>query len=433
MNLSNELQLPEFKIISKKEDDGVLYYNVEPIDDPSKCPHCNSLDFVKYGGIERFVRDMPLYGEPVAITILSNRFKCKNCDQTFTASFEFVADRSKITNRLKEDIKKRCLSGTISNLSAETGLSVATISRIIDEHIEEQESSWRYYTPKILGLSTITLGKKQRTLCIDIKRHGVVDILEKADKKSIYDYLVSKLSSEDIEAIVIDFNNPHRVAAYKACPGVDVIIDKYYTSREITRATNQELKRLNNGSLRWVILKNSSNLSLSESDELESGFSANPHLREIYETKEQLYDIYECKTTSEAEMVLNKIIKTLPKDCKYFKELIDKIEDFSVEVFSFLENPYSSSCIQNAAKAVMSIEKQGTGYSFRNLRARILFNQDRKVAKAIIRKRVYGKNNHSSDTCFNLMTDWRNEAIRYKEIEKSLGNYVEIEELQKLF
>ncbi|GAB1475868.1 ISL3 family transposase [Bacillota bacterium] len=433
MNISNELQLPEFNIISKKEESGFLHYNVEPISNPLKCPHCNSSEIVKNGGIERFLRDMPLYGKPVAITILSNRFKCKRCEQTFTASFDVAADRSKITNRLKEDIKKRCLSGTISNLSAESGLSVATISRLIDEHIEEKESSWQYYTPEILGLSTIMLGKKQRTLCVDIKRHGAIDILEKADRNSIYDYLTSKLTPGNIEGIVIDFNNPHRDAAYKACPGVNLVIDKYYTFREISRATNQELKRLNNGSLRWLILKNSANLSPSESDELKSGLLGSTHLNDIYETKERLYNIYKYKTDVEAERAFDLIVKTLPGDCKHFKELVHKIDDFRVEVFSFFESPYSSSCIQNAAKAVISIEKQGTGYSFKNFRARILFGKDRKEAKVIIKKPVYVKNNHNSGTCFKMITGWENDVAHYVETERVLGNYVEIESLEDIF
>ncbi len=422
----NDLLLPEFKILSKKEESGVIFYNVIPIKEPEECTFCHSKDVVQNGSIERLVRDIPSHDKQVALIIMSHRYKCKACNHTFSASFEMVDDRSKITNRFKDNIKNYCLKTTVSALSAETGLSVATISRIIKEYIAEQEAAWEFYTPKALGLSEIMIGKAKRTLCIDVENKGVIDLIEKSDKMFVEKYLKS-LDLNKIDVFLIDFNENFRNAITMAKPDAVILVDKFYVIRDVVGAVSKDLTKLGHHDINALFIKNSSKLTEEEQTLLNSNLANSSKIQKLYDIKEKLIGLYDFDNRNEAKRQFDSVRSLIGKDYPETAKLYEKLLDYQEEILSFIGSKYSSSGMQLASRAAAKIEKQGAGYSFENLKARLLFGYSKKTAKTVVRKPVYkpsdySKHNYTSFGGFNSSDTYKEESIR-------LGNYISLESI----
>lgn len=435
MILSNELQLPEFEIYNKTEKDGVLYYSVTPVETPKRCPHCGSTMIVKNGSVDRFVRDLPIYGKPVAITISTNRYKCRACEQSFTPSFESVDDRGKITKRMKDAIKAKCLQTGMTALADDMGLSTATIERIISECIKEKEADWTYYVPKILGLAEAVIGKKSRLICVDIERSGVVDVLEDNSSQTLRKFLEPALKDEQTHSFVIDFNEGYRDLIKEMFPKSSVYIDQFFVARDILSATNADIGRIGNSELRNTILKNSDKLSDEEERALEKLFRKDQRLRDLYEAKEQLLSMYDYDAKETADLAFEEARRVTPRDCKNMQALLQKIRKFREEVTGFIAaKDDMKSCIPSEVKLAKQVEKNGAGYKFENLRARLLFGNFKKEARAKIVKPVYKQPKHDSST-FYVFTphSWRGELVGYEEVEETLGNYVDIDMILEHF
>ena len=68
METVNELHLPNFEIINKKNlEDETYVYDVAPIEDELCCTECGCKHIVKNGTRDRPVRDLPIYDHSVCI------------------------------------------------------------------------------------------------------------------------------------------------------------------------------------------------------------------------------------------------------------------------------------------------------------------------------------------------------------------------------
>jgi len=439
LKLINEIQLPEFEIYNKKEDEnGVWYYSVTPVKDPERCPYCGSKMIVKNGSVDRFVRDLPLYEHPVAITISTNRYRCNNegCGRSFTPSFESVEDRDKITKRMKDVIKERCFQTGMTDLAESMGVSVATIDRIIKESIEERESDWTYYVPRVLGLAETVIGKKSRLICVDVENNGVVDILEDSSPEALRKFLKPAQKDEFQHGFVIDFNEDYKSVIKEMFPRSFIIVDQFFVTRDILLAAGADIGRLGNRELRNAILKNSEELSEEEEEKLRKLFRKTPRLEGLYEAKEQLYSMYDCDSWKQAEKAFEEARDIAPKDCRNMQDLLSKIRKFEIEVTRFVDHRDEiKSCIPLAIKLAKQVEKNGAGYSFKSLRARLLFGSYKKEARVTIRKPVYKKSSDQSSNIYKHAGLLFPEDLidHYEEKEKVLGNYVEIGSAMEFF
>lgn len=418
----NELQLQDVEILSKKLVDGVLYYEVSPKNRPDCCPRCQSTHISKNGRAARELMDSYLHDTPVVICVRSNRFICAKCGKSITNSISFAKKGGKTTARLRAQIKKRCLDWSIKQLKEEYGVSVRTISTITAEHIAELESKWTYYTPNILGLSNVKIGKNTRVLCLDVERNGIIDILEKSDKDSLTTYFTNNLDFSKLDTAVIGFNDVHRGALRNACDYLRIAIDKRYVLERTLSATRSELRGVDSKIVN-LILRNPYNLLPSERDQLLAALDEDKRLKRINDVKNKIYDMYQCHTQASAGEIFEGVydeVLFFEKDV-YLIDLVQLIDSFSEEVFNFFDANYSGMSIGNAVKLVKSVEKKGNGYSFKTLRARLLFGQ--KAAKAT--KTVYTSGGDS----FGLMTGHHNFNRGSSSREEFLGNYAPLDAL----
>lgn len=94
-----EMEPEEFYICDKKTDDsGNITYILRPIDQEKACRSCGSVNIIKHGTYDRKVRDLPSFKANIGLIIKGNRFRCKDCGNTWVNIYESVDADAKVTN-----------------------------------------------------------------------------------------------------------------------------------------------------------------------------------------------------------------------------------------------------------------------------------------------------------------------------------------------
>ena len=420
----NILQLPEFEIVFLEEKEGLTYYHVKPVNDNEKvfCPTCGK-PCVGNGAPERMVRDMPLFGKPIALLISANRYLCKSCGRSYPSFFECVDDRARITTRLREHIAKRCLIEPVSKLAEDNYISVATVSRITKETIKTLENNWKFYTPSILGLFTILIGGKKRILCVDVENNGIVELLEDADANTLESYFTKKIDKSRVKSIVMEFDKTHRSVIKRCFPTTKLICNYRHVVELIRNALIAELGRVRAKTYLSLVVKKKAELNETEKANLNDALKRNAGLRSIYDAKELLYDFLECEDSQSARNCLTKAYDISP-NCKHLRRAVEQIEDFFDEVQTGYDTSYNRDCAQKVVDLTRKLEKRGAGFKFSTLRARLLFAPEKKTAKA--KKIKYSPGPSGS---YGFMTSGH--LIDYEEYD--LGNYVSIDDVLNMW
>ena len=425
--LSNELQMPEFNIISKDERDGVLYYYVEAEKEIQIfCPKCGK-KCVKYGSVERLVHDLPIYGNPVALRINTNRYRCKNCEKTYSPSFESVEDRAKITRRLREHIGARCLSEPLSRIALDYDVSVATVSRICEEVISEKEKNWISASPAVLGLFDIMIGGRMRILCMDIEESGIIDLLEYSDKNTLKTYLTDKIDATKLNTVIIGFNPEHRDAISEHFQGqnLTIIADRRHLIEMFRNALLQELGRIRAKTLFPLVVKKGEDLNPDELEKLRRSFRRNKGLQTVYDGKERIYDFLKCTSSAKARNAFEKL-STISAECVFVRKVLIQADTLLFEMIKSYDYSYNQECTQEAVELIRKINKHGAGFKFKTLRARLLYAPPQKVKKAKITKRTYRPTGMSLANTYGLTYN------HYETEERVVGSYVSIKDVLNL-
>ncbi|TPG92973.1 hypothetical protein EEL32_00975 [Brevibacillus laterosporus] len=83
---TNMLNLPSFKILDMKESEYDYRFLVETIlPPPFYCPKCGTVaNLYKHGKKEQLFFDLPMHAKRVGIFVKRQRYKCKECEATFS-------------------------------------------------------------------------------------------------------------------------------------------------------------------------------------------------------------------------------------------------------------------------------------------------------------------------------------------------------------
>ena len=90
------LYLPNFKIISLFENELDSQIQVQLSVPPFVCPHCGSAaNLYKHGSREQLCMDLPIHGKRVGLLIQRQRYRCRECNQTFWERLDHTIDEKR--------------------------------------------------------------------------------------------------------------------------------------------------------------------------------------------------------------------------------------------------------------------------------------------------------------------------------------------------
>ena len=156
-------------------------------------------------------------------------------------------------------------------------------------------------------------------------------------------------------------------------PNAVVVFDRFHVMMLVNKALNQMRKQLGKKakSSRFLLLKNSSDLTEVERAQLEQILNQSACLRIAYEMKEEFREIYE--TSQTVQSGLNRMKKWLAQAQVFYPKAVQTIRDHLEGICNYFISRTTSGVMEGINNKAKLIMRQGYGFTdFENFRARLL-------------------------------------------------------------
>lgn len=389
------LNLPNFRILDMKESEYDYRFLVESTTlPPSHCPKCGTVaNLYKHGKKQQLYFDLPMHAKRVGIYVNRQRYKCRECNETFFENLPDMDVNRSVTNRLIDWIEEASLEKTFTSVADDIGVDEKTVRNIFNDHVAELEAQTEFRTPKWLGLDEVHLLKNYRFVVTDVENKSVIDILRKRNKDVVISYLSKLKDIDKVELVAMDMWRPYKDAVNMVIPHAKIVIDKFHVVKlanealeKIRKANRQNVSAKERRQLmrdRYVLLTRRKDLDdFDDQIKLQVWTDMFPLLGQAYELKEQFFDIYEAKTVDEAYKLYQEWVSNVPKELMiYFEDLIKAMTNWEEEIFNYFISPITNAYTESLNRLIKTINHIGRGYSFEALRAKILFTQGYRKVK----------------------------------------------------
>lgn len=363
------------------------------------CPYCDSQGYV-HNYRDKDIRDKDNSAGRVVLRIKARSFKCIDCGKTYTEELSMVEPNAYITKRMRDFIGKAALHHTFDRIAGDYGLDPKTISLAFRKWVNIQDEKRKEATvcPRILGIDEAHLspeGKKDgmRGVFVDVENSCVLDITEDRLKPTVIEWLENIPHNENLEVVTMDMWDGYRQAVYEVFRDkVLVVIDHFHVIQELIKqmqaAKNNVLDHVTAGTLKphtdyqSLLRMNIEDLSKDQMQRLTRLLEDIPDLQIVYALKESFRAIYNIKDRKAAEEAFERWCKQIPDtdDFKPYKSVERTVRKWHKEIFNFFDTDRASNAVTEAMNGLIKkVNRNGNGYSFEVLRAKILYGAGTKA------------------------------------------------------
>ncbi|MCP4560460.1 MAG: ISL3 family transposase, partial [Bosea sp.] len=283
------------------------------------------------------------------------------------------------------------------NSGAVSGLDESTIRAVFKDFVGNMQRLDRRATPKTLGIDEIHLNN---VLCVltDLDDNKVFDLLPSRAKSDLDPYFATLPDKERTEVVVADMWRPYHDLARIHFPGRPVVVDKFHVVRFAQKGLDEIRKKIGRSlrhdqkirlkDERFLLLTREKSLTDEEWDRVRPWLKGFPDLRDAYETKERLSELYEGRDRAKADRLLTECVMKIPSHLDgYFEGLLSIVKNWRSEILAYFDRPATNGYTEGVNAAIRQIDRQGRGYSFEVLRARLLYKEETKKGKSSIRRK----------------------------------------------
>lgn len=381
LNLENH-----YKILETKETEHDIHISLVPLKKETNCKYCNSLNIRKKGKKKQFYFDIPNRNKRTGLTIEIQKYFCEDCKKTFQNSLALIAENQNLTQRALKYIQEQSLNRPFTHIAEEIGMSEGNIRKIFKAYVEKLEQTHFFQTPKILGIDEIYLAGRARAVFTNIEEKTILNMFKDRNKDTVLKYLRT-LDNSIVEVVTMDMWRLYKVAVNTVFPNAIIVIDKFHVLRLANQAVENYRKELRKTLSpnqrndlkgdRFLLLKRKDKLTEIEQFILSYWKNNFPNLVNIYEFKEQFFNIYEAKTKEEAYKLYEEFEISLMQDIKhYFNDLIRAVSNWHTEIFNYFDYPVTNAYTEALNSVIRHTDRMGRSYSFETIRAKMLYRSN---------------------------------------------------------
>ena len=331
--------------------------------------------------------------QPVKIEVIRTRYRCSECKSMITPQLSFLDEKRRATHRLIQQVRKRCLDRTFTQLAEDTGVVVNTIKNITLDFVEELERDIKFETPTIMGIDELKLMGTYRCVITNLAMNSLYDMLPERTQDTLIPYVAKLSDAEKVEWICSDMWRPFKKSFRLHLPNAKLVIDKFHVVRMASEALDTERKALPSSldrdarlnmkkHLRWILLRRPNSLTEDQQRILGNLEKWHPEFKEAYDLKEQFYNIYEATTKDDAIQRFHEWESSIPKYLKSFRDVAKTVNNNFEDIFTYWDAPIriTNAYTEGHNGITRVANRMGRGYTFEVLRAKMLYN---KVARSI--------------------------------------------------
>lgn len=397
------LNLPEFNVINQEMNEHYYRFTVERNKTPEICTNCGWIKseydksyevFKPHQVKERTVSDLPIHSKAVKIVIRHKRYKCPMCGGTFYEWLDSVERNDKVTKRLKQYLVQLALKRPFTNIADEYGVSHTSVRRYFEEYVAKRDEECYLVAPRVLGIDEAHLNKTMRGVFTDTENFKLLEISKENKKQAIKEVIFSMEGYKNIEVATIDMASGYRHAIRECVPNCIVVVDKFHVIQYAQKAFSRIRVDIKNSLPKedrkilsrdkWILQSNKEDIEKRSGliEQRTEWFKQFPLLGKAYWLKEGIRDVYNhSKDKQEALERFEKWEKDIPKEFKEFKSIRRTFNNHKEEIFNYFDHPYTNAFTESMNNIIKQVEKNGKGYSFEVLRAKVLYGTEATLKK----------------------------------------------------
>lgn len=140
--MANILGLKDWIVLETQRDTHNMRILAEKPVIPDVCPRCGVENprVYRHDSQEQAFVDCPMHGKRVAIHVVRQRWRCRECNGTFQQLLPEMDEKRNMTRRLVEYIQQRSLVRTFTEVADDVGVNEKTIRNVFREHIGQLEA-----------------------------------------------------------------------------------------------------------------------------------------------------------------------------------------------------------------------------------------------------------------------------------------------------
>ena len=372
---------------------------------PEYCPHCGCInggfhDIIKWN----FKRNCKIKLTKVANynTILlldKQRFFCKNCNRTFTASTNVVDFHKQISNDTRLSVILDLMNkGSEKDISIRNNISTNSVNRILDEISNDTIVKNNGLLPEVLGIDEFSATKdtisKLAFIIIDQTNKNIFDINPSRKSLDIKQYFRNypKKERDKVKYITLDLYKPYYKLMHSLFRNAILIPDRFHIviqARNALDKTRINLCKKSNPNYKkfkkyWkLLLKDKRDLD-KKKKKYQTCFKKEMTQYDIVSyllnTNEELYETYQIYQsilysidTRNKEIFLSIINGKNKKVSKYMRNALKTFKNMKKYILNAFDYEYSNGIVEGTNNLIKQIKHTAYGYrKFKHLKARVM-------------------------------------------------------------
>lgn len=397
----NCLEIVNIKGIKTKVFHGYLTYI------PNYCPKCGCVnesfdDIIKWNWKRNCkIKLTKACGYNTLLMLDKQRFLCKNCNRTFTASTNVVDFHKQISNDTNLNIKLDLMEkGSEKDIAKRNNVSPNHVNRILDTISKDKLIKNYGKLPEKIGIDEFNATKdtksKMAFIIVNQDSRNIFDINNSRLSYDIEKYFkrYSKQERDKVKLITMDLYKPYYKLMHNLFKNAVLISDRFHIVIQPRNALDNTRKKLcNKANPNYKKMKKYWKLILKKENELDDKKKRyNKHFRKeitqkeivtyLINTDKTLYNEYQIyqgldKAINNRDKELfykivnnNKNNKYISKDMKKVLKTFKNMEKYIKNSFDY---EYSNGIVEGINNVIKQIKHTACGYKkFTHLKARVM-------------------------------------------------------------
>ncbi len=394
------LEIKKIKGIQTKIFHGYLTYT------PTCCPKCGCInrsfnDIIKWDFKKNCKIKLTKVSNYNTLLLLDKqRFFCKHCNHTFTASTDIVDFHKQISNDTRKSVILDLMTkDSEKNISFKNGISTNSTNRILHDISKDKLIKNNGKLPTSFGIDEFKATKdtisKMAFIIVDQNKKNIFDINNSRLSNDIYKYFSRYQRSErnNVKFITLDLYKSYYKLMHKLFPKAILIPDRFHIIIQIRNALDKtRISLCNKSNPNYNKLKKYWKLILKNEDELDrvnkkyskcfnkvvSQYDIVQYLINTDTTLNYVYNLYQGIIKSIAKRNKEKFLNIIHnvdnnRINKYAKKAIKTFLNFESYIVNAFDYELSNGIVEGTNNIIKQLKHNACGYrKFAHLKARIM-------------------------------------------------------------
>lgn len=391
----------------KKGKDTIKVFHGKLTYAPHECPYCKCTNdeqnpeiIIRYGFKKNCkVKIDKISNYKVLLLLDKQRFFCKNCNATFTATTSLVDFHKQISNNTITSITLELMrKGTEKDIASRSNISASSVNRILDSIAPDPLVKNNGKLPISMGIdefkATSDTISKMAFIIVDHEKRNIFDINNSRLSKDIEKYFkrYSIRERNKVKFITMDLYKPYYKLMHELFKNAILIPDRFHIDIQVRNALDStRIKLCKKSNPHYKKLKKYWKLILKDKKELdkETKLYRNCFRKEMSQSDIVTYLLNTDKELYETYQVYQSIIYSIKKRNKkaflsvihsknknvssYMKKALKTFRNMEKYIVNAFDYEYSNGVVEGTNNLIKQVKHAACGYrKFSHLKKRIM-------------------------------------------------------------